>query len=65
MQKGKIKKLIRGKGFGFISAGNGKDLFFHRSSFNYDFDALKEGQEVEFEVEESPKGQRAINVGIV
>ncbi len=63
MQKGKIKKLIRDRGFGFISDADGKELFFHRSGvLNNKFDSLKEDQEVTFDVETSPKGPRAINV---
>ncbi len=66
MQKGKIKKLIRERGFGFISSTDGRNIFFHRSSLDEDtFDALNEGTEVEFEVEKSPKGLRAINVQVV
>ena len=63
MSKGKIKKLVRDRGFGFISATDGREVFFHQSSLvDIEFDALKEEQEVEFEVEKSPKGARAINV---
>jgi CspA family cold shock protein len=50
MAKGKIKKLISDKGFGFIQTEEGKDLFFHRTELQgVDFDSLKEGQEVEYE----------------
>lgn len=63
MHKGKIKKLIRDRGFGFISDEDGREVFFHQSSIvDGKFDALNEEQEVEFEVEKSPKGPRAINV---
>ncbi len=63
MSKGKIKKLVRDRGFGFISATDGREVFFHQSSLvDVEFDALTEDQEVEFEVEKSPKGARAINV---
>ena len=65
MHKGKIKKLVRDRGFGFISDTDGKEVFFHQSSLvDTGFDALNEDQEVEFEVEESPKGPRAVNVTI-
>ena len=65
MQTGKIKKLVRDRGFGFISAEDGREIFFHQSSLvDIEFDALNEEQEVEFEVEKSPKGPRAINVRI-
>lgn len=65
MHSGKIKRLIRDRGFGFISDTDGREIFFHQSSIiDAQFDALKEEQEVEFEVENSPKGPRAINVRI-
>ena len=66
MHKGQIKKLVRERGFGFISDTDGREVFFHQSSLvEAKFDALNEGQEVEFEVEKSPKGPRAINIRIV
>lgn len=66
MEKGKIKKLIRERGFGFISAADGKEIFFHQSGIvDVQFDDLKEDQEVEFDIEKSPKGPRAINVRVV
>ena len=50
MAKGIIKKLITDRGFGFIQAEDGTDLFFHRSELQGgDFDDLREGQEVEYE----------------
>ena len=65
MQTGKIKKLVRDRGFGFISATDGREIFFHQSSLvDINFDALNEEQEVEFEVEKSDKGPRAVNVRI-
>ncbi len=63
MQTGKIKKLVRDRGFGFISASDGREIFFHQSGLvDLQFDSLNEEQEVEFDVEKSPKGARAINV---
>lgn len=61
MQRGTIKKLVADKGFGFIAGqARGKDLFFHLSALqDLDFDSLYEGQEVEFEQEDGPKGARA------
>ncbi len=51
MAKGKIKKLIRDKAYGFIQTEEGKDLFFHQSQLQgVDYSSLKEGQEVEYEV---------------
>jgi len=65
MHNGKIKKLVRERGFGFISDVDGRELFFHQTSLiDTQFDAIKEDQSVEFEVEKSPKGPRAINVRI-
>ena len=65
MSTGKIKKLVRDRGFGFISDGEGKELFFHKSSLlEVQFDALTEEQAVEFDVEKSAKGPRAINVRV-
>ena len=64
--KGTIKKIIRERGFGFISAENGKEVFFHSSSIGgTDFDSLQEGTNVEFTVEEGPKGPKAANVKVV
>lgn len=66
MHTGTIKKVVRERGFGFISDTDGRELFFHQSGIiDIQFDALKETQKVEFEVEDSPKGPRAINVRIV
>ena len=63
MHTGKIKKIIRERGFGFISDVDGREVFFHQSGLvGTDFNALKEDQEVEYEVEKSAKGPRAINV---
>jgi len=65
MHTGKIKKLVRDRGFGFISDTDGREVFFHRSSLvDVQYDALNEDQAVEFEIEQSPKGPRAINVSV-
>jgi CspA family cold shock protein len=64
--KGKIKRLIRLWGFGFISAENGEEVLFHRSALQgEDFDVLEEGTSVEFNLTRGPKGLRAANVRIV
>ena len=64
--KGKIKRLIRERGFGFISAEDGREVFFHRSALEGEnFDALEEGNSVEFNVERGPKGPRAVNVTLI
>jgi len=61
--QGKIKRVVRDRGFGFIRSSDGQQVFFHRSSLQQmDFDGLKEGDAVEFEVEQSEKGLRASNV---
>ena len=66
MHTGKVKKLVRDRGFGFISDTDGREVFFHQSSLlDAKFDALNEEQTVEFEIEQSPKGPRAINVRII
>lgn len=66
MHTGKIKKLVRDRGFGFISDTDGRELFFHQSALtDLTFDALSEEQDVEFEVEKSPKGPRAISVRVI
>ena len=62
METGKIKKLLD-RGFGFITDGNGKEVFFHRSDCqSVEFDSLKEEQEVTFDRETGDKGPRARNV---
>jgi len=61
--KGRIKKMVRDRGFGFIRGDDGKEVFFHRSGLGgADYDALSEGDIVEYNVQESPRGPRAENV---
>jgi len=56
MPSGKIKRLMKDRGFGFIRGNDGQEVFFHRSSLDgITFESLAEGQEVEFEIEQSPK----------
>lgn len=65
MHKGKINKLVRDRGFGFIDDTDGRNVFFHQSSLvGITFDKLKGDEQVEFEVENSDKGPRAVNVSI-
>jgi len=61
---GTIKKVVADRGFGFITADDSKDYFFHRSGLDpsLDFDRLVGGESVEFQIEQSPKGPRAANV---
>ena len=66
MHTGKIKKLVRERGFGFISDTDGSEVFFHRNNLvGVEFDALNENDELEFEIEKSPKGSSAVNVSPV
>lgn len=61
--RGKIKKMVRDRGFGFIRGDDGREVFFHRSGLNAaDYDALSEGDTVEYVVQEGPRGARAENV---
>jgi CspA family cold shock protein len=64
--KGKVKKLIWDRGFGFISTEDEKEIFFHRSALEgIEFDALGEGTDVEFDVEDGPKGPRAVKIRVI
>ena len=61
--KGRIKKLVRERGFGFVRGDDGKEVFFHRSGLGAtDYDSLSEGDVVEYVVQEGPRGARAENV---
>jgi CspA family cold shock protein len=61
---GTVKKVIADRGFGFIVAEDAKVYFFHRGGLaaTLDFDRLVGGERVEFEIEQSPKGPRAVKV---
>ena len=62
MPQGTIKRLTD-KGFGFISTGGAKDLFFHSSALvGVRYEELSEGQKVSFDEGQGPKGPRAENV---
>jgi CspA family cold shock protein len=63
MQQGTVKWFDAKKGFGFISTDSGDDVFVHFSAIAGDgFKSLEEGESVEFEVTDGPKGPQAANV---
>jgi len=63
MAKGKVKWFNDQKGYGFITTESGKDIFVHHTAIqDTGFKTLTEGQEVEFEVTQGPKGEQAVNV---
>jgi cold shock protein len=64
LMSGKVKRLVSERGFGFVTAEDGKDYFFHRSQTDA-FDDLREGDVVTFEVEaDTPKGPPAARVAL-
>jgi len=64
--RGTVKWFSDEKGFGFISREDGDDVFVHFSGIAGDgFRSLSEGQVVEFEITQGPKGSQATNVSIV
>lgn len=66
MHTGKIKRIVGERGFGFICDTDGREVFFHQSAVvDTQFANLKEDTQVEFDIEKSPKGPRAINVHVV
>jgi len=63
MAKGKVKWFSNQKGYGFITPESGKDVFVHYSVIQGEgYKTLEENQEVEFEIEQGPKGEQATNV---
>lgn len=63
MEKGTVKWFNKSKGYGFISRTEGEDVFVHYKAIVADgFKELNEGDQVEFNVEQGPKGLQAANV---
>jgi len=66
MSKGRVKWFNDQKGFGFIEVEGSKDVFVHHSAITgQGFKSLKEGDEVEFETAQGPKGPNATDVRVV
>jgi len=63
VSQGTVKWFSNEKGYGFISRADGEDVFVHFSAIQGEgFKTLTEGQEVEFDIVDGPKGQQAANV---
>ena len=65
-QSGSVKWFNAGKGYGFITTGNSDDVFVHfKAILGEGYKSLNEGDAVEFDVEQGPKGLQAANVSVV
>jgi CspA family cold shock protein len=63
MAKGTVKWFNNAKGYGFITPESGKDVFVHHTAIQGEgYKSLDEGQQVEFDIEQGPKGEQAVNV---
>ena len=66
MSKGTVKWFNNQKGYGFITAEDGKDVFVHFSGLNMEgFKTLEAGAAVEFDITDGAKGPQAVNVEVV
>ena len=66
MSKGTVKWFNNQKGYGFITAEDGKDVFVQFSGLNMEgFKTLEEGAAVEFDITDGAKGPQAVNVEVV
>lgn len=64
--KGTVKWFDAAKGYGFITAETGNDVFVHYTGINKEgFRGLEQGQTVEFDLEEGKKGPQAVNVVVI
>lgn len=68
METGQVARLIRDRGFGFVTTQSNEEIFFHHSTLPAGvFDSLQDGQQLTFDIENDAKGRgkRAVNVQLV